>query len=800
MSRRRRRGTTWLPMTILRPFGPCEARAEEFEKVILDAVAGRDMDPGPPPSDMASEPGAVLVEGAEAFDRVREALALSDEDDHDKEGIAAALEEAARDPVRHVVIATEADPDFGVVVLGRSIEYVASPSGEPFAIRYVTEILAAPKPHSEHTASAIATTAVKQICMGFYVLCQRVAHVARTLAEAKAAAMESDDGGALEMSVEVHLRATPGADHGFGVLIADFLTAFDDFLRQFGIDDGFEMLRITGPYLPGTMFADSDPSGDTAIRLRSREILRRCNLLGRSAVAAYRVAGFSGPDGQLFHAYEASEAMLDVADVILGPSFPRCGDVLDVAGDRVRKSLVQVHPCGDIGALAVLEIVRNLNVAVDGDEFTAVLDLSVPAVVGDFRDADMASAIAVVLAFHAKSDLANLHGDLVGHVRGLRARFTVPPGIATELRVQIDLLLEELQDLPGRPDLPTIEILEVEPRQPVVTALPPLTQLHRPGHVDFEAVIEAIEEADPEIEVAEIEVLRRRGKRLVWVDGLDVPGSTRDPFVLARAWVEDGPPIPVVVSSLSGMTSAGDIEMFRLVLRRLQAGPARRSGPPAMLAQLRGLAERMFRNTSIAVALLDHVVPEPREGVVMANDPDIDEEAGAHLAIVGGAQDGEGQDLEGYEHQYAPASRFHIAVSASAQAEALAAGAAAMMAEFLVRSAELLIDGYEPDSHRLVADPQVLFLFAYAYVQCCCPDAVTASEFEAATRKFVERPGDGLLETLGMAMPDLAVEIPRRVEAAVDAGARTPLYLATARIAALFEAAVEDWNGYGLTA
>ena len=745
MSRRKRHGTTWLPMTILRPFGPCEAGSEQFENVILDAIAGDRMDPGPPPPDEAGQRGAVIVEGAEAFDRVREALARSDEDD--KEGIAAALDEAARDPVRHVVIATEGGPAFGVVVLGRSIEYVASPSGGPFAIRYVTEILAAPS--SEHAAAVVATTAVSQICLGFYVLCGRVARIARNVAEARAAVMNSDDHGVVAMPVQVHLRATPGADHGLGVLITDFLTTFDEFLGRFGIDDGFEMLKITGPYLPGSLFADPDPSGDTAVRLRTREILRRSNLLGRSAVAAYRVDGFSGPDGQHFHAYEASEEMLDVADVILAPSYPRCGEVFGVAGagDGVGRSLVQVHPCGEIGALVVLEIVRDLNVASEVGGFTAVLDLSVPAIVGDFRDADMVSAIAVVLSFHAKMDIANLHADLAGHVQGLRARFSVPPGIASELRAQVDILLEDMRELPWGVNPPAVEILEVEPRKPVVKTMPPLTQLHRPGRVDFEAVIEAIEEEDAEIEVAEIEVLRRRGKKLVWVDGLDVPASTRDPFVLARAWVERGPPVPVVVSSLSGKTFAGDIETFRLVLARLQAGPARRSGPPTVLAELRALAERMFRNTSIAVALLEHLVPEPREGVVMANDSEMDEEAAAHLAMVGGAQDSEEQDLAAYEHQYPPTSRFHIAVSASAQDEAVAQGAAAMLAEYLLRSSELLIDGEEPDFHKLVADPQVLFLFAYAYVRCCCPDAVTASEFEDAARKVADRPVDCLLYT-----------------------------------------------------
>lgn len=593
------------------------------------------------------------------------------------------------------------------------------------------------------------------------------------------------------------MRATPGVDHGFGVVLADFLTAFDEFLGQFGIEDGFDVLRITGPYLPGTLFADSDPSGDTAVRLRTREILRRSNLLGRSAVAAYRVAGFAGPDGQHFHAYEADEAMLDVADVVLGPAFPRCVDVLDIAGDGVGKSIVQVHPCGEIGDLVVLEIVRSLSVAVEGDEFAAVLDLSVPAIVGDFSDPDMACAIAVVLAFHAKSDLVNLYADLAGHVNGFRVRFNAPLGIVAELRSQIEALLEEIGELPGQPTPPSIGVLEVELRDPVAKAFPPLTQLHRPGHVDIVAVIEAIEQADLEIDVTEIEVLKRRGKRLVWVDGFDVPGSTRDPFLLARAWVEEGPPIPVVISSLSGKAFVGDIDVFRMLLGRIQGGPARRSGPPAVLAQLRTLAERMFRNTSIAVALLDHVDPTPREGMATGNDPDLSEEAAAHLAMAGGAQDSEGQDLETYEHQFASASRFHVAISPSTDAGAPAT-AASRMAEFLVRSAELLIDGDEPDFHRLVADPKVLFLFAYAYVARCCPDAVAAEEFEAAARAVVERPREDTVALLGTAPPDLATDIARRMEATVEAGTRTPLYLAAARIAALFEAAAEDWDGYGM--
>jgi hypothetical protein len=245
---------------------------------------------------------------------------------------------------------------------------------------------------------------------------------------------------------------------------------------------------------------------------------------------------------------------------------------------------------------------------------------------------------------------------------------------------------------------------------------------------------------------------------------------------------------------------SGDIDMFRMVLRRLQAGPTGKSKLPAAPVQLRDLAERMFRNTSIAVAYLDHLLPQPDEGILFGNDPDVDEDLAAHLAIVGGAQNSEHQDLETFEHDYAPAARFHVAVSATPPNQLGATGPGATMADILVRSAEHLIDGEDLDFHRMIADRGVLFLFAYAYVRQCCPDAVYDAEFEAAARKAVDPSRNVVAYAPLGVVPDLVEEIPRRMAAATSAGARTPLYLAVARIAAEFEAAVEDWRGFGMIA
>jgi hypothetical protein len=791
MSKRKRGRTTWLPISVLRPFGPCDDEAVWFEEVILDGIAGSDMESDHPSPEEMSRPGAFLVQGSEAFARVREALERSDETDQEKESVGSALEKAARDPVRHVVIATESASDFGVAILGRSIEYVANPHGGPLAIRYVTEILAAPKPRSE------------QIGLGLYILCHRAANTTGAIA-AGMAAMDREVAEAFDLPIEVHLRATPGADHGFGPMIVSFLDAFDDFLSRFGLEDRSEALSLTGPYLPGTMFADPDlaGTGDTAVRLRTREILRRSNLLGRSAVAALHLAGFTDLYGNEFHAYEANDAVLDAADVILDPAFPRCGDVLDLGDDGVGKTHVQIHPCGETGRLVVVEIVRALDVVVEEGEFIVGLDLSLPALVGDYRDGEMSSAIAAILIYHARPDLAALYADLTGHVRGFHVRFTAPAEIAADLRTQIGSLYGVMEDLPEHLTPPTVEIIEAPPRDPrQSTPATPMLQLPRPGRIDIEAVTDAIEdEAEGEIEVEEIEVLRRRGKKLVWVDGWKMPASTRDPFVLARAWTDEGPPIPIVISSLSGKMFSGDIDMFRMVLRRLQAGPTGKPKLPAAPVQLRELAERMFRNTSIAVAYLDHLLPLSDEGILFGDDPDVDDDLAAHLAIVGGAQNSEHQDLETFEHEYAPAARFHVAVSAAPPNRLGATGAGAIMADFLVRSAEHLIDGEDLDLQRMIADPGVLFLFAYAYVRQCCPDAVSDAEFEAAARKAVDPSRNVVAHAPPGAVPDLVEEIPRRMAAVTSAGTRTPLYLAVARIGAEFEAAVEDWDGFGLIA
>jgi hypothetical protein len=446
MSKRNSRETTWLPISVQRPFGPCDGKAVWFEKAILDGIAGRDMEFEPPSSEEMSRPGAFIVQGAEAFARVRVALERSEETDQEKESVGSALDEAARDPVRHVVIATESAADFGVAILGRSIEYVASPQGGPLAIRYVTEILAAPKPRSDHAAQAVAMMAVEQIGLGLYVLCHRAADVAGAI-RAGMAALDEEVEDSFDLPIEVHLRATPGADHGFGTLLAGFLISFDDFLSKFGLEGRSETLSIAGPYFPGTMFADPDlaRSGDTVVRLRTREILRRSNLLGRSAVAALRLGGFSDLNGNDFHAYEAGDALLDVADVILDPAFPRCGDVLDLGDDRAGKTHVQIHPCGEIGRLVIVEIVRALNVVVAEGEFIVELDLSVPALVGDYLENEMSSAVAAILIYHARPDLAALYADLSGHVRGFHARFTAPPEVAAELRAQIGSLYEVME-------------------------------------------------------------------------------------------------------------------------------------------------------------------------------------------------------------------------------------------------------------------------------------------------------------------------------------------------------------------
>lgn len=46
--------------------------------------------------------------------------------------------------------------------------------------------------------------------------------------------------------------------------------------------------------------------------------------------------------------------------------------------------------------------------------------------------------------------------------------------------------------------------------------------------------------------------------------------------------------------------------------------------------------------------------------------------------------------------------------------------------------------------------------------------------------------------------PDLAADILRHVAAATGTEGPAPLYLATAKIAAAFEAAVDEWDGFGM--
>jgi hypothetical protein len=808
-SAKRDSSRNWLPVTVLRPFGPCPQEAHALEHSFLEVVRGDGREPELPPAETMAGPGASIIQGDEAFARVFEALATAEGDEAAKEAVGAALEEAARDPVRYVVVAGDRESEFGVVVLGRSIEYVAGPAGLPMTIRYVTEILSTFEPRTERVAVSIARTAAEQICFGLLVLCQRVVTVGTAIdAGLTAPPGMADEEGLFRMPVEVHLRPTPGIADGFAEMMADVLNSLDDHLRQGDSDEGFEMLRVGGPYLPGTMFSapDRNGGGDTAQRLRTREILRRANLLGRSAVQVYEPMLVDGFGGDLdIEARGADAHSFDMADVILDPNGPRCAEALDLEGAGIRKAFFRLNPIDDLEGMTIVEIERTLSAtAGDDGEFEVCLELAIPGAVGPIRQEAMATAIAEAVLLHARIDLSCLHLDLPECASRFRVRFAVPAVIAAALRPQIGYLHQSLDDLPAHLPPPRTEIVEVELRKPKArSAANPFPRLPRSIELDPDWIFEATENMnDSNVEVAGCEVLRRRGTKLVWDDLYDVPASTRDPFLLLRCWTEYGFPVPVVFSTVSGLAFGGDLDLFRTTMDRLRRVAPRRSVTPTGPMQIRALAERLFRNTSIAVAYRPHLLPDEDGGTISCNhpDPSRDPDLLAHLAIVGGAPESKGQEVAGYEHGCNPQARFHIAVSDDLRSTVGQPGPAAVVADFLVNSAERLIDENDNPFDGAMSDPGVLFLFAYAYIARCCPGSVSETDFQDATRLVGKIIGEH--EALGIRPtpppPDLAADILRHVAAATGAEGPAPLYLATAKIAAAFEAAVDEWDGFGM--
>jgi hypothetical protein len=807
-SSRRGSSTSWLPVTVLRPFGPCPKEVRGLEESFLKVVGGDEWGAELPPAEVMTGPGASIIQGKEAFARVLAALEAAEGDEGAKEAVGAAIGEAARDPVRYVVIAAERRSEFGVVVLGRSIEYLAGTTGLPMTVRYVTEILATFEPRTDEASLAIARTAAEQIGFGLLVLCQRVVAVSAAIVSGFGPSPETDDEEPFRMPVEVHLRPTPGVDEGFAELIADVLASLDDHLKREDSDEGFEMLRVGGPYLPGTMFSTPDDAGggDTAQRLRTREILRRANLLGRSAVQVYEPMLIDGYGGDLaIEARGADAQTFDMADVILDPNGPRCAEALDLEGAGIRKAFFRLNPIDDLSGMTIVEIERTLSATVGEDgEFEVCLDLAVPGTVGPVRQKAMASAIAEAVLLHARIDLSCLHLDLPECAARFRVRFAVPPVIAAALRPQIGYLHESLDDLPAHLPPPRTEVVEVEMREPKARpASNPFPRLPRTLEIDPDWIIEATENMnDSAVEFAGCEVLRRRGTKLVWEDLYEVPADTRDPFLLLRCWTEFGFPVPVVFSTVSGLALGGDVDLFRTTLDRLRRVAPRKSATPVGPTQVRALAERLFRNTSIAVAYRPHLLPDEGGGTVSCNHPPTsrDPDMLAHLAIVGGAPESRGQEVAGYEHGRNSQTRFHLAVSDDLHSIMGLSGPAAVVADFLTSSVERLVDVDEDPDDAALSDPAVLFLFAYAYIARCCPGSVTEAEFREAVAKVGEimerNEAAGML--LGPIPADLAADVMRHVGDMAGPEGPAPLYLAVARIAAAFEAAGGDWDGFGL--
>lgn len=798
---------TWLPLAILRPYGPIPPELASMENDFL-AILG-DPDGMTTPEVGGLERSAVRIVGPGEFAGLSANLEASLSDPAEKDAVATALALAARDPDRHTVIASFSD-DFGIVVLGRSIEYVAGPNALPISVRYVTEILGACRPAGPEAAAEIARGAVAQVTFGLINLCDRAGRLSSGLDVAFAAAGVADDDDPYVLPIEVHLRTTPGTDAEFAKLMADTLGAFEDFVRIVDSDE-FDHLEIRSPYLPGSLFTRPDPAtiGDTAGHLRAREILRRSSLAGRSIAATLDVIVPGGDGDNHYHTEEADPSKLPLYDVLMDPAEPRISDVLDLDGTDPRVVHVAAYPCGAREDIVLVELQRTLGIEFEDGEAVVLLDVSLPALVGPYDRNGMASALAEVMMLQAKVDLESIYFDVFDQVRRFKVRFTAPVVVSTAIRAGIGRLHGMLDEMPSNFDLVRAIVLDMRPRMPRPgLERAPLMLLASPVDVDSIDISDRLFSALHHQGVAEhmqmVEVLERREDGPAFVDIEDIEPSTRDPFLVMRIWLDEIP-FPAVFSTLTGKIFEGDSAVFRAALERSRIPPVEGPFGPSGADRVRAIAERVFTRTSIQVAPLDLLTPMEERGDLFCNDAEAMARYGddieAHLALLGDVAERPRDWVESYDHDRPQTANFHVAVSDDLQVDCdfgvLAEGASAIVASFLTQAVIDLIEVDEMSTSG-TPDPDYVFLFAYAYVRRCVPDAVPDEVFDA------------LVETvwLGEADPSdpeepalLSKTIADIVEyVGREAGDRSqaPLYLVTARIAAAFEAMSEDRGGFGL--
>lgn len=802
-------GKTWLPLTVSRPFGPIAPHQQRVENEILAMLGDPDEVPLPELSG-ADYPQVRVVVGAEPIAALSATLDESISDPAEKDAVANALVLAARDPARHTVIASLSADDFGIVVFGRSIEYVAGQGALPICVRYVTEILGACRPARSGVASDIAVAAVGQVTFGLLNLCARAAQASTMLNAVIASVEVANEYDTFELPIEIHLRTTPGTDVGFAKLVADTLSSFEDFVRIVSSDE-FEHLAIRSPYLPGSLFTrpDRNATGDTAAHLRGREILRSASLAGRS------VAGTHGPTvlGEYgdnhYHAEEADPSKLPLYDVLMDPAEPRVSDVLDLDGTDPRVVHFEVYPCGLRGDLVLVELERTVSVEFEGDDAVILLDVSLPALVGPYDRDGMASAIAEMMMFQAKVDLESAYFEVFDRVRRFKVRFTAPVAVASALRTEIGQLHDMLDEMPPNFELVRAIVLNLSPRKPKpVLERTPLTLLDSPVDIDpadlADTLASALDRLGFAADMQMVEVLVRQADGPAYVDIEDLEPTTREPFLVLRIWF-DGGQVPAVVSTLTGKVFEGDGGVFRTALERSRLPPVERAPGPSGPDRVRAIAERMFTRTSIEVAHIHLLTPLEDRGQLFCNDADAMAEYGddieAHLALLGDDAERPRDNVESYEHHRPQGANFHVAVADDLRVHwehgVLAEGAAAVVASFLTQAVTNLIEVDEMSAFG-TPDPDYVFLFAYAYVRQCVPDAVSDAEFEGLVETVYlggVDPSDPEEPTL---LKRTIADIVEYVGRETGDRAQAPLYLVTARIAAAFEAMSEDRGGFGL--
>lgn len=804
---------TWLPLTVLRPFGPLAGRQERIESDIL-AMLG-DPDEMPLPGLNGGDyPGVRVVVGAEEIAALSATLDASHSDPAEKDAAANALALAARDPARHTVIASLSPDDFGVVVFGRSIEYVAGPSALPIAVRYVTEILGACRPVRSRVAADIAQAAVGQVTFGLLNLCARAGHATTMINAAMATVGDVDDFEPFVLSIEVHLRTTPGTDAAFAKVVADTLESFEEFVRILSSDE-FAHLAIRSPYLPGSLFArpDRNATGDTAAQLRAREILRSASLAGRSVASTHGPIVLGEYDGEHYHAEEADAAKLPLYDVLVDPAGPRASDVLDLDRTDPRTVHVEVYPCGGREDLVLVELERTLSVEFDGDDAVILLDVSAPALVGPYDRDGMPSAIAEVMMFQAKVDLESILFDVFDRVRRFKVRFTAPVAVASAIRKEIDQLHGMLDEMPPDFELVRAIVLNLNTRKPKPASDPsPLTLLDRPVEIDLDALCMHVAVAlsqigrDEDLEMDLVEVLVREESGPVFLDIDEFDNITRDPFLVLRVWT-DGEPEPAVISTLTGKVFAGDSGVFRKALDRSRLPPLERAPGPSGADRVRAVAERMFTHTSIAIAYLPYLTPQEDAGRLFCNDFDAMERYGfgieAHLTLLGDDAERPRKNIAALTRHSPPSANFHAAVGdelrvihgESVEAE----GAPAVVAEFLTKGVMNLI-GSEEDAEGRVPDAGFVFLFAYAYVRECVPDAISDIELGSVVNAVAMGDPNPLDLEVPSPLWDTTTQIVGYFEREIWSRKLAPIYLATARIAAAFKAMSDERDGFGFVA